>query len=226
MVDPNRTKLDGMVEMDETFIRFRLHDDPLNPTKGRSKIGRTMIVGAIEHVEYEAAIGPEGDTEIREGLGRVRLLHVPDATNATLQKFCDDNLTRDTLILSDGLKSYTGLKNVSIEVQTRPYLEAHIALPWIHRIFSNFKRWAMGVYHGLRLKHLQTYLNEYEFRFNRRRSRINAFQRLLGLSIARAPCSYWDITGFSPEDKRKRRRRRRSVVESLAIMRAVREGGF
>ena len=45
---------------------------------------------------------------------------------------------------------------------------AHLVLPWIHRVFANAKRWALGVYHGLREKHLQAYRDEFVFRFNRR----------------------------------------------------------
>jgi hypothetical protein len=56
---------------------------------------------------------------------------------------------------------------------------AHIVLPWVHRVFSNLKRWALGVYHGLRKKHLQTYLDEFVFRFNRRKNRAAGFVTLL-----------------------------------------------
>ena len=72
------------------------------------------------------------------------------------------------------------------EVIHKPYtigpMAAHIVLPWIHRVFANLKTWALGVYHGLRRRHLQAYLDEFAFRFNRRHSRHAAFRRLLGLS--------------------------------------------
>jgi hypothetical protein len=63
-------------------------------------------------------------------------------------------------------------------------------LPWIHRVFANAKRWGLGVYHGLRQKHLQTYLDEFVFRFNRRRTPAAAFERLLGLTATLQPASY------------------------------------
>jgi hypothetical protein len=62
-------------------------------------------------------------------------------------------------------------------------MAAHIVLPWAHRIFANLKRWALGVYHGLRNKHLQSYLDEFVFRFNRRRTRHAAFRSLLGIGV-------------------------------------------
>jgi len=67
---------------------------------------------------------------------------------------------------------------------------AHLVLPWVHRVFANAKRWAMGVYHGLRAKHLQRYLDEFVFRFNRRHTPCGAFARLLGLAATIGPCPY------------------------------------
>jgi ISXO2-like transposase domain len=60
-------------------------------------------------------------------------------------------------------------------------MAAHVVLPWTHRVFANLKRWALGVYHGLRRKHLQSYLDEFAFRFNRRHTRHAA--------LPSAPCS-------------------------------------
>ena len=67
---------------------------------------------------------------------------------------------------------------------------AHLVLPWVHRVFANAKRWGLGVYHGLRQKHLQAYLDEFVFRFNRRRTPAAAFDRLLGLAASLQPASY------------------------------------
>ena len=52
------------------------------------------------------------------------------------------------------------------------------------------KGWALGVYHGLREKHLQSYLDEFTFRFNRRRSRHAAFRSLLAITVVRKPITY------------------------------------
>src|SRR5580698_1945451 len=78
-------------------------------------------------------------------------------------------------------------------------MAAHIVLPWVHRIFSNLKVWALGVYHGLRRKHLQSYLDEFVFRFNRRRTRHAAFRSLLGIAAGHPPLSYNML--ISPEAK-------------------------
>src|SRR5208337_1936650 len=69
-------------------------------------------------------------------------------------------------------------------------MAAHIVLPAIHRVFSNLKTWGLGVYHGLRRKHLQAYLDEFAFRFNRRKSRHAAFATILGIAAGHEPVSY------------------------------------
>ncbi len=69
-------------------------------------------------------------------------------------------------------------------------MAAHIVLPWVHRVFANLKTWALGVYHGLRRPHLQTYLDEFVFRFNRRRTRHAAFRTLLGIGARITPVTY------------------------------------
>lgn len=69
-------------------------------------------------------------------------------------------------------------------------MAAHIVMPAIHRVFSNLKVWALGVYHGLRRKHLGAYLDEFAFRFNRRKSRHAAFATLLGIATASKPAPY------------------------------------
>ena len=69
-------------------------------------------------------------------------------------------------------------------------MRMHGVLAWIHRVFSLFKTWALGVYHGLRSKHLQTYLDEFVFRFNRRRTRHATFKTLLGLATNKPPITY------------------------------------
>ena len=65
-------------------------------------------------------------------------------------------------------------------------MAAHVLLPWIHRVFSNLKRWLTGTFHGVRKQHLKRYLDEFTFRWNRRRHTTTAFDTLLGL-VTRLP---------------------------------------
>lgn len=72
-------------------------------------------------------------------------------------------------------------------------MAAHVVLPWSHRAFSLMKRWALGTYHGLRSEHVDTYLDEFVFRYNRRFYRHVSFETMLGLAARHGPTSYWDI---------------------------------
>jgi hypothetical protein len=96
----------------------------------------------------------------------------------------------------------------------RDILAGHIVLPWIHRVFALMKRWGLGTYHGLRRKHVDTYLNEFVFRYNRRFYRHVSFETMLGLALHHHPTSYWDIVGRDnprkgvPTVRRAPRRRR------------------
>ncbi len=93
--------------------------------------------------------------------------------------------------MSDGFPGYRRLaehrKHVSKVVGN---MAAHVLLPWIHRALSNMKRWFIGTLHGVRKQHLRRYLDEFTFRWNRRRHTNSAFDRLLGLAaqLGHASC--------------------------------------
>jgi hypothetical protein len=72
-------------------------------------------------------------------------------------------------------------------------MAANVVLPWSHRAFSLLKRWALGTYHGLRCKHVDAYLDEFVFRYNRRSHRHVSFETVLGLAAHRTPETYRDI---------------------------------
>ena len=93
-------------------------------------------------------------------------------------------------MVSDGWSGYRHLKDVKHDPRVIGETPAHLVLPWVHRVFANAKRWALGVYHGLRRQHLQAYLDEFVFRVNRRRTPAAAFERLLGLAVTLQPAPY------------------------------------
>ena len=174
MVDPDRSPLAGLVEVDETSLPFRAGDTPARP--GRSHDGKLLVAGAVE---------------IRgAGPGRVRLAVIGDYSAESLGGFVAGNVADGSTVVSDGWSGYRHLKEVKHDPKVIGETPAHLVLPWIHRIFANAKRWALGVYHGLRAEHLQAYLDEFAFRFNRRRSPQAAFARLLGLATVIGPHPY------------------------------------
>ena len=98
-------------------------------------------------------------------------------------------------------------------------MAAHIPLKWLHRVFALLKRWSLGTYHGLRRQHIDTYLNEFVFRYNRRFYRHVSFETVLGLAAHRSPVSYWDITGQQNPRKQaapaRRNPRRRKTASGM-----------
>jgi hypothetical protein len=187
MVAPGRSALAGLVEIDETEIPCHSKNDPLTGGGGRSHQGKMLIVGAVE-VE-DGGAGP----------GRIRLAELSDYSADSLHPFIAQNLVPGTTAKTDGWAAYPGAPSVKHDPHVVAKMAAHIALPWVHRIFANLKVWALGVYHGLRRKHLQSYLDEFVFRFNRRRTRHAAFRSLLAIAAGHAPISYKML--ISPEAK-------------------------
>ena len=176
MVDPEREPLAGLVEVDETSIPFRTKDGPVAAKPGRSHEGKLLIAGAVE---------------IRgKRPGRVRLAVIDAYSAVALGAFVAAAVAAGGTAVSDGWSGYARLKDIKHDPKVIGDLPAHLVLPWVHRVFANAKRWALGVYHGLRPAHLQAYLDEFVFRFNRRRDPAAAFGRLLGLSLALEPAAY------------------------------------
>lgn len=181
MVDPDRAPLAGLIEVDETTIPFRTKDEPIVAKPGRADEGRLLVAGAVE-IRGKAP-------------GRVRLTLIGDYAATTLGGFIAANVAKGSTVVSDGWSGYAKLKDVKHDPKVIGAMAAHVVLPWIHRVFANAKRWALGVYHGLRRKHLQRYLDEFVFRFNRRHSPSAAFDRLLGLSLTLQPATYQMLIG-------------------------------
>src|SRR3954465_10372899 len=181
MVDPDRGPLAGLVEVDETSLPFRAGGEPVRP--GRSHGGKLLVAGAVEI---------KG-----KGPGRVRLAVIEDYAAASLGGFVAGNVADGSTVVSDGWSGYAKLKDVKHDPRVVGDAPAHLALPWIHRVFANAKRWALGVYHGLRPAHLQAYLDEFVFRFDPRRTPPATFERLLGLSPTLQPATYQMLVGRS-----------------------------
>jgi hypothetical protein len=175
MVAPERNPLSGLVEGDETEIACRSKKDPPTGGGGRSHQGKILVVGAVE--VQDGGAGP----------GRIRLQQVPDYAAASLHPFLVANLAPGATAKTDGWSGYPGAPGVNHDPHTVGKMAAHIVLPWAHRVFSNLKTWALGVYHGLRREHLQSDLDEFVFRFNRRHHRHASFRSLLGIAAGHAP---------------------------------------
>jgi transposase-like protein len=185
MVNPARALLSGLVEVDETQISCRTKDDPVAGGQGRDPDGKMQVIAAVEVV---------GNAP-----GRLRLGVIEDASSASLHPFIQANVAAGSTLKTDGWSAYPGVPGFKHEPHVVGKMAAHIVLPWVHRVFSNLKTWALGVYHGLRRMHLQSYLDEFVFRFNRRATPHAAFRTLLGIGIAIKPATYNMLISPEPQ---------------------------
>ena len=157
MVNPNRSKLSGKVEVDETYIG----GEEMGGKRGRGTENKALVVIAVEILEG------------KNQYGRVRMSVVPDAGKETLQGFIKENIEPGSSIITDGWASYISLPQAgythAVEKPFDP--ESETILPHVHMIASLLKRWLLGTHQGaVKEEHLQAYLDEYVFRFNRRKS--------------------------------------------------------
>jgi transposase-like protein len=190
LVRPGRERLIGRVEVDETLIGG---EEP-GLRVGRAN-GKKALVGiAVERREPK-------------GFGRCRMAVLPDATIGSLRAFLRDHVDEGATVITDGWRAYQG-------AVTDPYVHERLVaprrqgpelLPGVHRVASLAKRWLLGTHQGsVDEHHLPSYLNEFVFRFNRRRSRSRGmiFYRVLELAVAHQPVRYRDLV----VDPRPRRR--------------------
>ena len=181
MVRPGRDKLSGTVEVDETLVGGK-HSGK----RGRGAEHKILVVIAVEDKG-----GKSG-----KGIGRIRLRCIPDASADTLVKFISANIVSGSRIRTNGWASYPRLKSVGYDhevVESRELIIAHL-------IASLLKRWLLGTYQGaVRPSHLDYYLDEYTFRFNRRSSasRGKLFYRLVQQAIMADPIAGQQIAGDS-----------------------------
>ncbi len=130
-------------------------------------------------------------------LGRLRLQAVPDASASSLVGFLGQNVSNPTQVATDGWSGYRGLEAKGYAHEpiplARSWGDAALRLPAIHLVFGLAKRWLLGTHHGaVSAKHLQAYLDEYVFRFNRRtaKSIAHRFARLIEQAVLTPPTTY------------------------------------
>ena len=181
MVLSGRTKLHGVVEVDEVLIGGKT-----SGKRGRGAEGKSLIAVAVEVKGRKT--------------GRVRLAKIPDASSNSLNTFIENNIERSSTVITDGWPSYNELRkngyNHKVQKSTVKD-DGEEVLPNVHRIASLLKRWLLGTHQSyLNKNKLKYYLDEYVFRYNRRTSTSRGllFLRLIEQAAITAPVSYGKIT--------------------------------
>ena len=183
---PDRERLSGTVEVDETYIGG---EEP-ELSGGRAKGKKVLTAIAVE---------------VREprGFGRCRMAPVSDASGASLEAFVTDSVEPGATVVTDGWMGYHGVAKLGYNHERRSQRAARASgddpnrlLTGPHRVASLAKRWLLGTHQGsVDDAHLTHYLNEFVFRFNRRQSRSRGmlFYRVLELAITHRPVRYQDL---------------------------------
>jgi len=183
MVRPGRDRLQGTVEVDETYW-------------GGEEEG---VIGRLTEDKALIVIAAEEDGE---GIGRIRMRRISDLTKASLHGFIGESIEPGSTVRTDGLNAYLGLAGYVHDRQIQRHQpEGEHLLPRIHRVISLLKRWLLGTHQGaVGHDHLDYYLDEFTFRFNRRTSasRGKLFYRLLQQAVRVDPAPYKAIVGGRP----------------------------
>jgi transposase-like protein len=190
LVRPGRDRLAGTVEVDETYIGG---EEPGLPG-GRAYGKKVLTCIAVE-------VRPG------KGIGRCRMAPLADFSSATLVAFIKENVEAGATVITDGLNAYRALPGHGYAHDRRVQRAARARgedpgelLPAVHRVASLCKRWLLGTHQGsVDEAHLPAYLNEFAFRFNRRRSRSRGmvFYRVMELAAGHTPVRYRDLLATS-----------------------------
>ena len=193
LVRPGRDRLTGTVEVDETWFGG---EEP--GLRGRSKGKKSLVAIAVERKEPH-------------GYGRCRMAVVKDASAESLQRFVADSVEPGATVVTDGWPSYVGITRLGYVHEPHSQRAAAARgedvgalLPGVHRVASLAKRWMLGTHQGsVGDPHLQSYLNEFVFRFNRRTARSHGllFYRVLELAVNHDPVRYRQLVADSKSKK-------------------------
>jgi transposase-like protein len=187
MVNPEREPLTGVVEVDECFVGG--HEPGLRG--GRQQGIKALVIVAVE---------------VRgAGSGRIRMQVIDDASADTLCDFVAESIAAGATVRTDGWSGYKRLARLGFDHQPRSQRAHHLLgedpdeiLPRVHRVISHLKTWLQGTHRGVSEEYLQVYLDEFTFRFNRRRTPMAAFQRVLGLGSQQGPTTHEEILAEGP----------------------------
>lgn len=179
--EPGKELLSGLVELDDAFIGGKAEGK-----RGRGAGKKTAVVIA-------AQVSDEG------GLSRAHMKAVPRLNKPHITAAAQDMVAPGSKVKTDGLRAMRCLSDAGYDhcpvVIGDPKKTAEV-LPWVHVLISNFKRWVLGLFHGVTRKHLQAYLDEFCYRLNRRGQRTDLFRRVLTRCLREPPVSWPQLTAL------------------------------
>jgi hypothetical protein len=193
MVRPGRDKIgsEWPVELDVIYVGGKTKSGV------SGKTDQTPVIIAVEICRKEIR-KPKSKKIAKRGIaGRVRVQVLEDKSSAPINKFVKDNIAPGAAITSDDGLEFKFLKPLGFNHRPvamrgdRDKMDKY--LPMVSRVTANLKTWIDGTFHGVMAKHLQTYLNEYMFRFNRRFYRGVSFRSLINIAILKVGLTYRQV---------------------------------
>ena len=203
MVRPDQDRIGGKpgehIEVDEAYVGGRTRG------KGRGVTDKVLVASAVEVRQRKPGTKLDKRKSGRYA-GRIRLAIVSDRSADALCGFVESAVAPGTQIITDDWIGYAalgrrGYAHIAVAERGDPQV-ADVFLPIVHLVFSNLKAWLNGTHHGVSHQHLQAYLNEFTFRFNRRFHPFSAFRSLLGIAVGTAAPTYAELySGEWPHTK-------------------------
>ena len=185
MVRRERDLLKGEVEVDETYLAISEREKPR--ARGKSNTSKILVAIGVEILKPK-------------GFGRIRLRRIDNDSDECVIPFVRDNIEPGSLVRTDGSAAYRTLAKLGYDHNRQVMLgaetPAHATMPGVHRVASLVKRWILGTHHGaVQPGHLDAYLDEFVFRFNRRssNSRGMLFYRLMQQAVVTEPVTYQNV---------------------------------
>lgn len=200
MVRPGREQLKGQVEVDETYLAITDRQTPISPVGRKSKTTKIQIAIAVETLQPK-------------GFGRIRLRRIANDSAACVIPFVQEVVELGAQVHTDGSAAYLSLRELGYPHQRTVMLgssvPAHVSMAGVHRVAALVQRWILGTHHGsVQPEHLDAYLDEFVFRFNRRTSssRGMLFYRLLQQAVSTQPVTYAQVASRTKRRKPTKRK--------------------
>jgi hypothetical protein len=200
MVRPGREQLNGLVEVDESYLSISDRQKPISPVGRKHSTTKILMAIAVEILQPK-------------GFGRIRLRRIPDDSADCVVPFVQDVIEPQARVRTDGSAAYRSLSELGYvherTVMLGSDVPAHVSMAGVHRVAALVQRWVLGTHHGsIQPEHLDAYLDEFVFRFNRRSSssRGMLFYRLLQQAVVTQPVTYAQVVKATKRRKPAKRK--------------------
>ena len=174
----SRYKLNGSIELDDAFFTISLEDDKkgekLKRGRGSQRKAKVLVIA-----ESQKSDKIDSRKKIQKSVGHIKMIVLNDLKSPTLDKEVVKWINSDAEITTDDSKSYVNFKNL-VKSHTSQVIEPKDlskVLPWVHIVISNAKRQLLDIHHDIQVEYLQSYLDEFCYKFNRRN--LDVFDRLM-----------------------------------------------